>query len=158
MTTSEKPRTRYRAETEAERAERIERARQQGLSKMCSCTTHEGPCWAHTNKLLKAMNRDWFQDLLDKNCDLELGCQGFIVRDQPRISGLCHALSMHSIEIVPLELCPPLYVFRMSGRQIMHPSIQRWIKLRLFTPWGNQQDPHYLITEYRQGDPVYDRP
>lgn len=146
MTTS-KPRIPYRAETEAERLERIERVRQKGLSKICTCIDHEGPCWAHTNKMLKATNQEWFQDLLSKNCDLELGCRGFIMRDQPRITALRHALESHSIEAVPDELRTRAYVFALSERQLMHPSIQRWVELGLFIsqPIEGHPGAHLLI-------------
>ena len=130
--TLSKPRVPYRAETEAEREERKRLAREKGLSKACGCIVHEGPCWAHTNKILKATNQEWFQDLLSKNCDLELGCKGFIMRDQPRISALRHALGSHYIDVVPDELRTRAYVFALSEQQLMHPSIQRWIELKLF--------------------------
>lgn len=130
--TDVKPRRPYRAETEAEKEERRQQARAKGLSKMCGCTIHEGPCWAHTNKILKKINQEWFQDLLAKNCDLELGCRGFIIKDQPRIAGLRHALASHYIEIIPDEMRAPAYVFAMSEHQLTHPSIQRWIELKLF--------------------------
>jgi hypothetical protein len=149
MTTPATPRPRYRSETEIERLARIEQARAQGLSKMCSCTIHEGPCWAHKNKLEKAMNQEWFQEkILTARCDLALGCAGFSIKERQRIADLRHALEMHYIEVIPEALRAPAHVFALSERQLMHPSIQRWIELTLFAAQPLEGHPGaYLLIE-----------
>ena len=145
--TTRKPHAPYRSETEAEREERKRQARERGLSKTCTCTVHEGPCWVYMNRLYKASTQEWFQNLLSKNCNLELGCRGFIMRDQPRITALRHALESHHIEAVPDDMRTRAYVFALSERQLMHPSIQRMIDLKLFASMPIEGHPgaHLLI-------------
>jgi hypothetical protein len=68
------------------------------LDKDCSCAFHEGPCWLHTDGIVRGINIA----LLEKS-----GVDGFIVAELARLREKIWHMEHGGITEIPAHLCRP---------------------------------------------------
>lgn len=97
MTTLEKPRQHYRAETEAERKARL---KAMAFVKTCSCVVHEGPCRLYSIWMKANLNILWLQRAIDQKSNMRMAVSVFAEKQVEWIRELRQYMELHSIERV----------------------------------------------------------